>query len=66
LNDTAKEGGRTLAAMAILWILRDKRNTSVLVGASSSAQLKENLRALSQAPLSAGELEKIEGILQMP
>jgi len=66
LNDTAKEGGRTLATLAILWILRDKRNTSVLIGASSPAQLKENLGALSQAPLSAGELEKIERILQMP
>jgi L-glyceraldehyde 3-phosphate reductase len=66
LNDTAKEGGRTLAAMAILWILRDRRNTSVLIGASSSIQLKENLSALSQPPLSAEELEKIEGILRMP
>jgi L-glyceraldehyde 3-phosphate reductase len=66
LNDTAKQGGRTLAAMAILWILRDRRNTSVLIGASSSAQLKENLCALSQTPLSAEELEKIEEILRMP
>ena len=66
LNAIAREGGRTLATLAISWILRDKRNTSVLIGASSSAQLKENLSALSQAQLSAGELEKIEGVLQIP
>jgi L-glyceraldehyde 3-phosphate reductase len=66
LNNIAKEGGRTLSALAILWILRDKRNTSVLLGASSPAQLKENLAALSQSPLSTEELEKIENILKMP
>jgi L-glyceraldehyde 3-phosphate reductase len=66
LNDVAKEGGRTLSALAILWILRDRRNTSVLIGASSSAQLTENLAALTQAPLSAEELEKIENILRTP
>ena len=63
LNDVAKEGGRTLSALAIQWILRDKRNTSVLIGASSSAQLKENLTALSHPPLSAEELTKIEAVL---
>ena len=64
LNDIAKQGGRTLSAMAIQWILRDQRNTSVLIGASSSAQLKENLAALSKPPLSAEELNKIEEILK--
>ena len=64
LNNIAKEGGRTLSALAILWILRDKRNTSVLIGASSSAQLKENLTALSQAPLSMEEINKVEEILR--
>ena len=63
LNAIAKEGGRTLSAFAIQWILRDRRNTSVLLGASSSAQLKENLNALSQPPLSAEELEKAEKVL---
>ena len=64
LNDIAKEGGRTLSSLAVLWILRDKRNTSVLLGASSPSQLKENLTALSQPPLSAEELEKTEGVLR--
>ncbi|MCL2276801.1 MAG: aldo/keto reductase [Treponema sp.] len=63
LNDIAKEGGRSLSALAILWILRDKRVTSVLIGASSSTQLKENLSALSHPPLSTEELERIEKIL---
>ena len=63
LNEIAKEGGRTLSALAILWILRDKRITSVLIGASSSAQLKENLLSISQSPLSDEELQKIEKIL---
>ncbi|MCL2720460.1 MAG: aldo/keto reductase [Treponema sp.] len=63
LNEIAKEGGRTLSALAILWILRDKRNTSLLIGASSSVQLKENLAALSQQPLCAEELDRIEKIL---
>ena len=64
LNGIAREGGRTLSSLAILWILRDRRNTSVLIGASSSAQLRENLGALSQPPLSAEELGKIEKILR--
>jgi L-glyceraldehyde 3-phosphate reductase len=65
LNDIAKERGSTLSSLAILWILRDKRNTSVLIGASSSSQLEENLSALSQLPLCAEELDKIEKILRM-
>ncbi|MCL2264578.1 MAG: aldo/keto reductase [Treponema sp.] len=64
LNDIAKEGGRTLSSLAIKWILRDRRITSVLIGASSSAQLKENLAAVSQPALSAQELEKIGKELQ--
>jgi len=64
LNAIAKQGGRTLSSLAISWILRDSRNTSVLIGASSSAQLKENLCALSQPPLSDEELGKIEEILK--
>jgi len=63
LNDIAKKGGRTLASLAIRWILRDSRNTSVLIGASSSAQLRENLSALSQPELSGEELDGVEKIL---
>ncbi|MDR0486827.1 MAG: aldo/keto reductase [Treponema sp.] len=63
LNGVAQKGGKTLATLAIQWILRDNRNTSVLIGASSSAQLKENLSAVSQSPITTDELEKIEKIL---
>jgi L-glyceraldehyde 3-phosphate reductase len=63
LNEIAAQGGRTLSTLAILWILRDKRNVSVLIGARSSLQLHENLGALSQSPLSLEELTKIEAIL---
>ena len=63
LNGIAREGGRTLSALAIQWILRDRRNTSVLLGASSAAQLAENLSALSHPPLTETELERIETVL---
>lgn len=63
LNNIAKDRGISLSALAILWILRDSRNTSVLIGASSSSQLKENLSALSHPPLSSEELKRIEKVL---
>jgi L-glyceraldehyde 3-phosphate reductase len=66
LNEAALEGGRSLSVLAIQWILRDSRSTSVLIGASSSEQLKENLTALSYPPLSEEELDKIDEILKMP
>jgi len=66
LNKIAKERNCSLSTLAILWILRDKRCTSVLIGASSKAQLLENLTAVSQLPLSEKELQNIENILQTP
>jgi L-glyceraldehyde 3-phosphate reductase len=46
--------------MAISWVLRDKRMTSALVGASSVAQLEENLAAASKASFTADEIEAID------
>lgn len=66
LNAVAAERGETLARLAIKWLLRDSRTASVLLGASSVAQLDENLLALDGPPLQAGELDRIEGILRMP
>lgn len=60
LNDIAASRGQTLAQLALSWILRDERVTSVLVGASSTSQLEDSLGALSAAPLSADELTAIE------
>ena len=63
LNRLAAERGQTLAQMAIAWLLKDRRVTSVLVGASRVEQLEENLRALDSAPFSGDELKRIQDIL---
>ncbi|OOQ60151.1 L-glyceraldehyde 3-phosphate reductase [Mucilaginibacter pedocola] len=64
LNELAVERGQTLAQMAIAWLLKDSRVTSVLIGASKPAQLADSLKALDNKAFSAEELEKIEGILK--
>jgi L-glyceraldehyde 3-phosphate reductase len=48
LNDIAAARGQSLAQMAISWVLRDQRVTSALIGASSIAQLEENLAAAAR------------------
>jgi L-glyceraldehyde 3-phosphate reductase len=60
LNEIAKGRGQTLAQMALAWALRDERVTSVLIGASSVAQLEENLGALRGPGFSAEEEEAID------
>ena len=64
LNDLAAQRGQTLAEMALAWLLRDNRVTSVLVGASSVTQLKDNLKALDHLSFSDDELKEIEKILK--
>ena len=49
-NEAAEERGETLAEMALAWILHQKAVTSVLIGASSTAQLEKNLKCVSAAP----------------
>lgn len=61
LNGLAAERGQTLAQMALSWVLRDERVTSALAGASSVAQLEENLAAASQAVFTDEELAAIDG-----
>lgn len=63
LNELAAQRGQTLAEMALAWIMRDKRVTSVLIGASSVAQLDDNLKALEHLSFTDEELEQIESIL---
>jgi L-glyceraldehyde 3-phosphate reductase len=63
LNSLAKKRNQSLAQMAIAWLLKDKRVTSVLVGASSVEQLKTNLAALDTLDFSPFELEEIERLL---
>ena len=60
LNDIAVERGQTLAQMAIAWVLRDQRVTSALIGASSVAQLDENLAAVDNLVFSTDELSQID------
>ncbi len=60
LNEIARERGQTLAQLAIAWALRDPRVTSALVGASSVAQLEQNLGALDRTDFDAAELAEID------
>jgi L-glyceraldehyde 3-phosphate reductase len=62
LNEVAAGRGQTLAQLAIAWLLRDGGVTSVLLGASSTAQLDENLGALGNTEFTAEELERIDAI----
>ena len=63
LNAIAEQRGQTLAQMAVAWLLKDERITSVLVGVSSKKQLLDNLGALENKAFSEGELNIIESIL---
>ena len=60
LDAIARAGGRTLPQLAIAWVLRDPRISSVLVGARTPDQLDENLAAVAQPPLSDDEIAAIE------
>jgi len=60
LNQMAQGRGQTLAQMALAWTLRDPRVTSTLVGASSVAQLEQNVGALNKPEFSADELREID------
>ncbi|WP_372931916.1 L-glyceraldehyde 3-phosphate reductase [Mariniphaga sediminis] len=64
LNDIAVERGQSLAQMALAWILKDKRITSVLIGASSVQQIDDNVEMLKKQVFSNEELQQIETILK--
>ena len=63
LNGIAKERNQSLAQMALAWLLKDNRITSVLIGASSVGQLNNNIDSLQHLDFSAAELLDIEKIL---
>ena len=63
LNEIAEQREQSLAQMAVAWLLKDERITSVLIGVSSKNQLLDNLGALENKTFSPSELDKIEGIL---
>lgn len=64
LTKIAEDRGQTLAQMAIAWLLKDERITSVLIGVSRVAQLQDNIAALENLKFSTDELEQIENILR--
>ncbi|MGB7843336.1 MAG: L-glyceraldehyde 3-phosphate reductase [Salinimicrobium sp.] len=64
LNELAKERDQSLAQMAISWLLKDKRVTSVLIGVSRVSQLQDNLNGLKNRSFSEAELRQIEQILK--
>jgi len=63
LNEVAKQRGQSLTQLALSWILRDGKVTSVLIGASRPEQILENIKALDNITFSPEELKKIEEIL---
>jgi len=63
LNDLAGERGQTLAQMALAWVLRDPRMTSVIIGASKPQQITNSVRCLDAPRFSDEELAQIEAIL---
>jgi len=64
LNGIAKQRNQSLAQMALAWLLKDQRVTSVLIGASSVEQLDDNLKMLNNSIFSDDELKRIEEVLK--
>ena len=60
LNDIAARRGQSLAQLAIAWALRDPRVSSALIGASSVAQLEQNVAALANLDFTPEELAEID------
>ena len=64
LNEVAKERGQTLAQMALAWVLKRETITSVIIGASSTQQIADNLGAVKNTTFSGEELAKIDSIIE--
>ena len=62
LNEMAAGRGQTLAEMALSWCLKDDKVTSVIIGASSVAQIKDNLKAMENTDFSEEELKRIDAL----
>lgn len=63
LNQIAEGRGQTLAQMALSWVLRKDRVTTVLIGASKVSQIEDNIQIVNHLEFSDGELEAIEKVL---
>ena len=64
LNDIAAQRGQTLSQMALSWVLRDKKVTTVITGASSPEQIKQNVKAVEKITFSYDEKHAIEAALK--
>lgn len=64
LNSIASDRGQTLAEMALAWLLKDDQVSSVIIGASSVEQMKDNLKGLENTVFTAEELDRIEKALR--
>ena len=63
LNDVAAKRGQTLAEMALAWVLRDEKVTSVIIGASSVEQIADNVKAIQNISFTEEELKTIDSII---
>ncbi len=63
LNEVAKERGQKLSQLAVSWILRNGKVTSVLIGASRPQQILDNVQAVQNTDFSQDEINRIEDIL---
>lgn len=64
LNEIAEARGQSMAQMALSWVLKDKRITSVLIGTSSVKQLEDSVNCLKNLEFTGDELQNIETILK--
>jgi len=63
LNGIAQERGQSLAQLALSWVLRDKRVSSAIIGASRVAQIEENYDAAGKSVFTADEITRIDRVL---
>lgn len=64
LSDIANQRGQSLAQMALSWVLKDENVTSVIVGASSVNQLKDNIQSIENLKFTQKEIKSIENVLK--
>lgn len=64
LNEVAKQRGQSLAQMALAWVLKDKRITSVIIGASKPEQVTDSIQCLNRPAFTQEELNLIDSILK--
>ena len=65
LNYIAKERGQSLAQMALSWVLRDDKVTTVLIGASCKEQIENNVRIVEHLDFTSEDLERIENVIKV-